>query len=344
MATFPRLRYPIVLAPLAGGPSTPALAAAVCAAGGLGFLAGGYLTPDALRGDIVETRRLGAGFFGVNLFRVVERPIDEPAVERYVSALGEGAGEPRFDDDYFAEKLAIVESERVPLVSFTFGCPSAEVVDQLHRAGAAVWVTVTDVDEAGQAADAGADALVVQGVEAGVHRGSFVDTDSVGDLGLLPLLRLVAHAVDLPLVGSGGISDGAGVGAVLAAGALAVQLGTAFLRAPEAGTSEPHREALARPGRTALTRAFTGRLARGIENRFMREHPDAPSAYPHLHHATSPLRRRARTAGDADSINLWAGEAFALTEDAPAGELVRRLGQEAEAALTAAARCLSADT
>jgi nitronate monooxygenase len=343
MATFSRLRYPIVLAPLAGGPSTPALAAAVCAAGGLSFLAGGYLTPDALRGDIEETRRLGAGFFGVNLFRVVERPIDEPAVERYVSALGEGAGEARFDD-YFAEKLAIVESERVPLVSFTFGCPSAEVVDQLHRAGAAVWVTVTDVDEAGQAADAGADALVVQGVEAGVHRGSFVDTDSVGDLGLLPLLRLVAHAVDLPLVGSGGISDGAGVGAVLAAGALAVQLGTAFLRAPEAGTSEPHREALARPGRTALTRAFTGRLARGIENRFMREHPDAPSAYPHLHHATSPLRRRARTAGDADSINLWAGEAFALTEDAPAGELVRRLGQEAEAALTAAARCLSADT
>jgi nitronate monooxygenase len=344
MIPFPRLRYPIVLAPLAGGPSTPALAAAVCAAGGLGFLAGGYLTPDALHGAIGETRGLGAGFFGVNLFRVVERPIDEPAVERYVSSLGEGTGEARFDDDSFAEKLAVVESERVPLVSFTFGCPPAEIVDQLHRAGAAVWVTVTDVGEAALAADAGADALVVQGVEAGGHRGSFLDTDDVGDLSLLPLLRLVAHAVDLPLVGSGGIGDGAGVAAVLAAGALAVQLGTAFLRAPEAGTSAPHREALGRPGRTALTRAFTGRRARGIENRFMREHPDAPSAYPHLHHATSPLRRQARAAGDVDSINLWAGEAFALTEDAPAGELVRRLSQEAQAALTAAARCLPATT
>ena len=316
MLPFPTLRYPIVQAPLAGGPSTPALAAAVCAGGGLGFVAGGYLTPDALRRDIEETRRLGAGFFGVNLFRVVECPVDEPAVDRYVAALGEGAGEARFDDDFFAEKLAIVQLEGVPLVSFTFGCPPAEVVDQLHRAGAAVWVTVTDVGEASQAADAGADALVVQGVEAGGHRGSFADTDGVGEVSLLPLLRLVAHAVDLPLVGSGGIADGAGVGAVLAAGALAVQLGTAFLRSPEAGTSELHREALARPGRTALTRAFTGRRARGIENRFMREHPEAPSAYPHLHHATSPLRRWARPAGDADSINLWAGEAFTLTEDA----------------------------
>lgn len=338
---FPRLAHPIVQAPLAGGPSTPALAAAVSGAGGLGFVAAGYRTAEQLRDDVRETRRLGAELFGVNLFRLVEAPVDEQALARYVAALGEAAGEPRFEDDGFAAKLDVVEAERAPIVSFTFGCPPADVVERLHAAGAAVWVTVTEPAEAVEAREAGADALVVQGVEAGGHRGSFRDEDGAGELGLLPLLRLVAREVELPLVGSGGIADGGGVAAVLAAGARAAQLGSAFLRCPEAGTSAPHREALARPGRTALTRAFSGRRARGIENRFQREHRDAPAAYPHVHHATAPLRAAARAAGDAESVNLWAGEAYALAGEAPAADVVRRLGAEARAALAEAHRFLT---
>ncbi|HET8607284.1 MAG TPA: nitronate monooxygenase [Gaiellaceae bacterium] len=333
---FPRLEHPIVQAPMAGGPARPALAAAVSGAGGLGFLAAGYRAPERLREDVAEVRQLGAERFGVNLFRIEERPVDEAAVARYAASLGPDAGEPRFEDDDFAAKVELVADERVPVVSFTFGCPPAAAVEHLQAAGAAVWATVTEVEEAVAARAAGADALVVQGVEAGGHRGGFDDEDGAGELGLLALLRLVAREVELPLVAAGGIADGAGVAAVLAAGARAAQVGTAFLRCPEAGTSRPHRDALARPGRTALTRAFSGRRARAIENRFLREHRDAPSAYPHVQHVTARLRAAAREAGDAEALALWAGQAFSLAEEVPAAELVRRLGADARAALDAA--------
>src|SRR5918992_4012182 len=237
-----------------------------------------------------------------------------------------------------------VLAARVPIVSFTFGCPPPEVIERLHERDIAVWVTVTEVDEALAARDAGADALVVQGVEAGGHRGSFEDTDGRGETALLPLLRLVTRAVNLPLVASGGLSDGAGVAAALAAGARAAQIGTGFLRSPEAATSRPHREALGRPGRTALTRAFTGRRARGIVNRFLSDHDaDAPSAYPHVHHLTSPLRAAARQAGDPETINLWAGQAYPLAEELPAAELVRRWSADARSALADAELRLRAE-
>jgi nitronate monooxygenase len=342
---FPELREPIVQAPLAGGPSTPELAAAVSKVGGLGFLAAGYLAPDAVAADIVRVRELTRAPFGVNVFCLAEDPaVDTDRVAAYAQRLeseaqrhGSELGPPRFEDDWYAEKLELVRSQRPAVVSFTFGAPSLDVVDRLHAADISVWVTVTAVPEASTAALVGADALIVQGVEAGGHRGSFTDADGVGELSLLPLIRLVARETDLPLVAAGGIADGAGVAAVLAAGASAAQIGTAFMRCPEAATSRPHLEALRSDGRTALTRAFTGRRARGLVNRFLSEHSaDAPSAYPHVHHLTAPLRRAARAAGDPDAINLWAGEAYALAEEAPAGELVRRWGAEAGAALAAA--------
>jgi nitronate monooxygenase len=196
-------------------------------------------------------------------------------------------------------------------------------------------VTVTSPEEARAAANAGADVLVVQGGEAGGHRGSFADHEQLPVYGLLALLQLVGAAVDRPLVASGGIATGAALAAVLCLGARAAQIGTAFLRTPEAGTHPAQKDALASEAPTALTRAFTGRLARGIRNRFMDEHPDAPIAYPELHHATSPLRARAREAGDAGGFNLWAGEAHALAEDAPAGEVVARLVAGAREALAA---------
>ena len=338
-----QLEHPIVQAPLAGGPSTPALAAAVSEAGGLGFLGAGYRSAEGVREEIAELRRLTGRPFGVNLFAPGPALADGDALASYASALageaeryGVELGEPRHDDDGWDEKLALVADERIPVVSVTFGCPSASEVDALHAAGCSLWVTVTTPAEALTAREAGADALVVQGVEAGGHRGSF-DERAPGDLGLLALLQLVRAVTDLPLVATGGIATGHGIAAVLAAGAAAAQLGTAFMLTPEAATSPAHRDALRERGPTALTRAFTGRTARGIENRFMREHDsEAPHGYPEVHHLAAPVRAAAREGGDADGFNLWAGQAHTLAAEVPAGELVRRLADEARAALRSA--------
>jgi nitronate monooxygenase len=320
------LAHPIVLAPMAGGPSTPELAVAVTEAGGLGFVAAGYRTAEALRGEIDAVRAATDAPFGVNLFVPGQSARDLEAVRAYAASLGPGAGQPRYDDDGWQAKLAVLRDARVAVASFTFGFPSADVAGALHDAGTEVWVTVTSVAEARLARDAGADVLVAQGVEAGGHRASFADGPRASDLSVLALLRLLAASdVSLPVVATGGIADAAGVAAALAAGASAVQAGTAFLLAPEAGTHPAHRAALGGDRPTALTRAFTGRLARGIVNRFMAEHPDAPVAYPELHHATAPLRAAAREGGDADGFNLWAGQAYSLTVERPAEETVRAL-------------------
>ena len=328
--SLPDLQRPIVLAPLAGGPATPALAAAVCKAGGLGFLAAGYLTAEQLRDDIRELRAQ-TDTFGVNVFVPGVARIDDAAVQAYVERLEDEAarygatlGEACFDDDDWDAKLRTVREAAVPVVSFTFGCPTRDVIAELKYAGTQVWVTVTRDEEARHAEAAGADALVLQGSEAGGHRASFVDDDVA--VPLLELVRAAAKHSKLPLIATGGIGDRAAVETALAAGAAAVQVGTALLRAPEAGTNAAHKDALATDTRTALTRAFTGRLARGLENRFLREHTaHAPSAYPHIHFATAPVRAAARERLDADGFNLWAGEAHALAEELPAAEIVARL-------------------
>jgi nitronate monooxygenase len=333
---------------MAGGPSTPALVAAVSAAGGLGMLATGYRTTADVAAEIAAVRAATAAPFGVNVFLPGPEP-DPAAVAAYARRLGPEAerrgvalGQPVGGDDEWAAKVELLAAAAVPVVSFAFGLPGPEVVAALHAAGSAVLATVTTPDEAAAATRAGADALVVQGVEAGAHRGGPVDVDGVGELGLLPLLRLVARVTPLPLVAAGGIADGAGVAAVLAAGATLAQLGTAFLRCPEAGTAPVHRAALAEPGRTVLTRAFTGRRARALVTPFVTEHSAAaPAAYPHVHQLTAPLRAAARAAGDADGVNLWAGQAHELATEVPAGELVERLGADARAALTAALARLS---
>ncbi|HST38081.1 MAG TPA: nitronate monooxygenase [Conexibacter sp.] len=342
-----RLAHPIVQAPLAGGPSTAALAAAVSAAGGLGFLAAGYKTPEAVATELAEVRAHTSAPVGVNVFAPGGEPAAAAEVERYATTLcdesdrlGVALGAPRFDDDRFGEKVELLRQARPAVVSFTFALPARELVGALQQEGIAVWQTVTTAAEARAAAAAGVDVLVVQGAEAGGHRGTFDDA-APAEIGLLALLQLVAvSAPALPLVGAGGIMNGAGVAAVLAAGASAAQLGSAFMLTPEAGTSAPHRAALASPEGTALTRAFSGRTARGIVNRFLREHGDAaPSAYPEVHHLTAPLRAAARARGEADAINLWAGQAHELAEPVSAAELVGRLAADARASLrTAAAR------
>ena len=338
------IQHPIVLAPLAGGASTAELAAAVSEAGGLGFLASGYLTPEVLEERIVSVRDRTDAPFGVNLFVPGDPQAETPGLEDYLQKVapeagryGAGLGDARYDDDGYAQKLALVEALRPAVASFTFGCPEPDGIAQLREAGVEVWVTATTPREASLAATAGADAVVLQGSEAGGHRASFADLDDE-PLSTLVLLRLVARHSRLPLIAAGGLTDGPAVAAALVAGAAAVQLGTAFLRADEAGTEPAYRDALSSRTPTALTRAFSGRRARGIVNRFMSEHSaDAPSAYPQIHYATAPLRAAARKRGDPDGFNLWAGQAHELGRSGPAAEILRSISDDARAALEAAA-------
>jgi nitronate monooxygenase len=337
------LEAPVVLAPLAGGPSTPALTAAVCEAGGLGLLASGYLSAEQTSAEIARTRELTERPFGVNLFVPGSGPADPSSYADHVSqanawasARGLPTGEARYDEDDWTAKLDVLLASPVAVVTFTFGCPSRETLSRLQDAGSETWVTVTTPTEARQAADTGAGALVVQGREAGGHRASFIDRPGLESYGLLALLQLVRDAVELPLIAAGGIATGAGLAAALSAGAAAGQLGTAFMLCPEAGTSAAHRQAISSDRPTELTRAFSGRLARGIRNGFMAEHVDAPVAYPEIHHATAAMRRRAREQGDIDAINLWAGEAHALALAVPAAEVVESVAAGADLALARA--------
>ncbi|WP_412017907.1 nitronate monooxygenase [Nocardia sp. KC 131] len=332
------LSVPIVLAPMAGGPSTPELTAAVSAAGGLGLLAAGYLSAADTAARLAATRELTTAPFGINLF-TPGPPTPPDAFADYLAELGatHELGTPKYDADDWDAKLDLLVAAPVAVVTCTFGCPTAEEVARLRAAGSEVWVTVTSAAEARIAAEAGADVLIAQGAEAGGHRATFVDKvadDSTDPLGLLSLLQVVSATVGLPIVAAGGISTGAGIAATLAAGAAAAQLGTAFLRCPEAGTNPVHRAALGAATPTMLTRAFTGRRARGLRNRFMDEHSaTAPVAYPEIHFATAPLRAAARAAGNPEEVNLWAGQTHTLTSELPAGELVHALASDTKTAL-----------
>ncbi|WP_228982556.1 nitronate monooxygenase [Streptomyces sp. DH12] len=342
--------HPIVQAPMAGGASCPPLVAAVCEAGGLGFLAAGYKTADGMYQEVQQVRALTARPFGVNLFMPQPGQADPAAVEVYRHQL---AGEstwydtPLGDhdagrDDGYDAKLAILLDDPVPVVSFTFGCPTRDTVDAFARVGTRTVVTVTSPDEARAAELAGADAVCVQGVEAGGHQGTHRDDPETADAGngLLALVTRVREAVSLPMIAAGGLMRGAQIAAVLAAGAEAAQLGTAFLVCPESGAHPLHKRAMTDPlfTRTELTRAFSGRPARGLVNRFVREHgPYAPAAYPEVHHLTSPLRKAAAAAGDPQAMALWAGQGHRLARELPAGQLVEVLHSELRSALTALA-------
>ena len=331
---------PVVLAPLAGGPSTPELAAAVSNAGGLGFLAAGYLSAGELTGRRRRLAGLTSRPFGVNLF--VPGPAGDAArvrqfaaeIESDVSGVGAPLGETRHDDDDWDAKMEYLTGDPVEVVSFTFGIPGEDVIAGLRARGSEVWVTVTSLDEARRAAAAGADLLVVQGYEAGGHRGGTSDAPEEA-VGLIALLQLITAHLTTPVVAAGGIATGAAIAAVLCLGARAAALGTAFLDCPEAGTTPVQRSALHGDAPTRLTRAFSGRTARGIENGFLLAHSEsAPAAYPEVHHLTSPMRKAAREAGLADYVNLWAGQAYPLTSAVPAADLVRGLWGQAQAALT----------
>ncbi|CAN5495486.1 nitronate monooxygenase [soil metagenome] len=328
------LPLPIVGAPMAGGPSTPALAAAVSNAGGLGCLAAGYLSADRFAADITAFRAASSAPLGVNLFAPGPSLAVADELTRYRRQLqpladhyGAELGSPHSDDDGWTAKLDVVADTRPEVVSFTFACPEPAVLARFRDLGVLTVVTVTTSAEAQIAVAAGADGLIVQGPNAGGHRGTFDPGAFPADQSLDELLDAVSR-LGRPVVAAGGLATAEAAGAIARRGAVAAQVGTSLLLADEAGTNAAHRAALASADftETVITRAFSGRYARGLRNDFTRRFDDvAPFGYPEVNQMTSPLRKAAVAAGDPHGTNLWAGTAFSLTKARPAAEIVTEL-------------------
>nr|WP_295831378.1 nitronate monooxygenase [uncultured Azospirillum sp.] len=338
------LRSPVIQAPMAGGGDTAALVAAVNEAGGLGFVGAAYLTGAQIAERARDIRDRTALPFGINLFAPTPAPGPAPMMAEALSRVrpfyGElglpEAEEPAYSGDAFDRQMAAVLDSGAAFYSVTFGLPPADSVAAAKARGIRVLGTVTTVAEAVALEQVGVDAVIAQGGEAGGHRGSFLG-DAWKDrganlIGTMALVPQVADAVGVPVIASGGIMDGRGIAAALALGATAVQMGTVFLTTEEAGIPEAHKAAIlaAREDQTRITRAFSGRPARGIVNRFMEtvEDPDAPDAvlpFPLQNTLTRPLRTAAGKTGQAEFLSLWAGQGLGLARRRPAGELVADL-------------------
>lgn len=344
-----RIRYPIFQAPMAGGAATPALVAAVADAGGLGFLGCAYATSADIAAAVADVRARTDGPFGINLFApqpVPEMPVDGmDAIEwvaryhRELSLPPPTSPTPR--PDPFEGQMPAVLASGAAVFSFTFGIPAAEHLAAARERGMLVVGTATTVEEALALERAGVDAIVAQGSEAGAHRGTFGADFGAAMIGTMALVPQMVDAVRVPVIASGGIMDGRGIAAALALGASAVQMGTAFLTSHESGTPDAHKEAILRAAEhdTRVTRAFSGRPARGIVNRFMREvdpleGPQHCLPFPLQNALTRPLRTAAGKAGQADFLSLWAGQGLRLARRDAAGALVRRWVEEATARLS----------
>jgi nitronate monooxygenase len=330
---------PVIAAPMAGGPGRTALVIAAARAGSLGFLAAGYKTPQALTEEIAAVTAAGVPF-GVNLFAPNPVPVDPAAFRQYAELIAPEAARygltldgaaPVEDDDRWHDKLDVLRAHPVPVLSFTFGLPGGDDLALLRSTGALLAATVTSPAEAEAARQAGLDALVVQAAAAGGHSGTFTPARALAEVPLPELIASVRSAVDLPVIAAGGVATADAVAAAIGAGAAAVAVGTALLRSDEAGTSAVHRAALADPARTrtVLTRAFTGRPARGLRNEFTDRYSQAaPSGYPALHYLTSGMRKATAAAGDPERVHLWAGTGFRQATAEPAGAILTRLAAQ----------------
>jgi nitronate monooxygenase len=339
------IEHPIILAPMGGGPGTPELVAAVSNAGGLGSLAAGYLTPGEIDGAIRRIRVLTAKPFNVNLFTggpAGGREIDPAPMLVLLAEIHATLGlpppaMPEAPGDSFAAQFDAVLRARPAVFSFTFGVPPAGAMDSLRTEGIATMGTATTVEEARILVRAGVDAVVAQGAEAGGHRGTFDGAFEAAMVPTLDLVGAIAGSVRIPVIAAGGLMDGRDIAAALSRGASAVQLGTAFLACPESGASEAYKRAIlaARHDTTVITRAFSGRPARGLANAMTaklagREGMILP--YPAQNSLTRALRAAAARAGNAEYLALWAGTGVARVRAMPAGDLVRRLIDELRAA------------
>jgi nitronate monooxygenase len=331
------IAVPIVGAPMAGGPGTPALAAAVSNAGGLGFIPAAYVSAERLAEDIAAARAMTTGPLGVNLLVPQPSVADWVALDYYAEELENIAehyqcevGRPEFgDDDDWGRKLEVVSDVHPELVSFTFGVPPPDVIRRLSAQGLLVMVTVTSLYEAGIAVAAGADSLVVQGPDAGGHRGTFAPDMEPGTESLHRLIDRIHRAHrDVPIIAAGGLGTAEAVAGVLRRGAVAAQVGTALLLSNEAGTSQAHRTAMKNQlfGKTIVSRAFSGRYARGLENDFIRRLDTvAPLGYPEVNQMTLPIREAAAQREDPDGMTLWAGTSFDEARPGPVADIVAGL-------------------
>ncbi|MFN7643828.1 MAG: NAD(P)H-dependent flavin oxidoreductase [Burkholderiales bacterium] len=344
------LDWPIVQAPMAGGITTPALVAACCEAGALGSLGAAVLSPDRIRSEVAAIRALTRRPFAINLFVLDEperfaRDGEAAAIARLASwrarsGLPAQQRPARVCESFAAQLDAVIEAAPA-VASFHFGIPPADRLAALRRAGCRIVGGATNVAEARAWAEAGADAIVAQGGEAGGHRGTFVggfEEGAIGTMALVPRLVDAVDAVDVPVIAAGGIMDGRGVAAAFALGAQGVQLGTAFLACDESGAHPNWKAALAEADTrgTRLTRVFSGRPARGLVNGFMeamRADEGAVPVYPVQNALTAELRAAATRAGDIEAMSLWAGQAAALARPMPAAALVARLADEFDRAV-----------
>ncbi|MBA3461370.1 MAG: nitronate monooxygenase [Deltaproteobacteria bacterium] len=331
------VELPIIQAPMAGGPDTAALAAAVTNAGGMGSLGCAYLAPEQIEAAAAAVRAHTQGPFALNLFVRADAPDDPVAEARVASVLARFRGElglaapgPSTSTPRFEEQLEAVLRCAPRVFSFTFGVPAPEQIAAVRAHGIAIVGTATTVEEARALADAGVDAICAQGAEAGGHRGTFLGAFEDGLVGTIALVPQIVRATRLPVIAAGGIMTGQGIRAALSLGATAVQLGTAFLCCPEAGTSAPHRGALATATATTITRAFSGRPARGIRNRMTDAFAATePAPFPQQQRLTAELRREATRQGRTDLMQLWAGQGAPHVRTLPASELVAVLAREA---------------
>lgn len=342
------IEIPIIQAPMAG-PCHYEMVIEVSEAGGLGSLPCATLTPEQVRTELGLIRQQITKPFSVNFFSHTS-PTPDPAreagwrkrLEPYYREVGIDAAAPipssnraPFDD----ELCTIVEEFRPPIVSFHFGLPEKTLLDRVRATGAKVLSSATTVDEARWLEDHGCDAIIAQGFEAGGHRGVFLTDDIATQIGTFALVPQVVDAVKVPVIATGGITDARGIVAAFALGAAAVQIGTAYMFTPQARMPAPHAAALRSPDadKTALTNLFTGRPARGIVNRLMREVgpiSELAPAFPLAGGALAPLRAKTEPQGSGDFMSLWSGQAARLGREASsAGELTKRLAAEALAKL-----------
>lgn len=326
---------PVVVAPMAGGPTTPGLVLAATVAGSLAFVAGGYLTAEAL-GAQLATVRAATEAYGVNLFAPNPVPVDPAAYATYRDLIRSEAerydvelpAAPLEDDDAWQDKVDLLVEHPVPVVSFTFGIPEAAALTALRRAGSQLVQTVTSLEEARRAADAGVDALALQAGAAGGHSGTLTPEHIPPQRPLIDLVEEIRSTVPLPVLAAGGLSGREDVAAVLAAGAEGAVVGTLLVLADESGASAAHRAGLADHARgTAVMRAWTGRPARGLRNAFSEAYDAAaPTGYPAVHHLTRPIRRAAAAATDPERVNLWAGTGYRAAQKAPVAQILSGLG------------------
>jgi nitronate monooxygenase len=332
------MSIPLVAAPMSGGPTTPAMVSAATRAGGLGMLAAGYKTVEAVEAELKTVRAEGIPF-GINLFAPNPLPVDPASYRAYATIIQKDAdqfgltlpAEPIEDTDRFDEKIALLLDDPVPMVSFTFGIPPRSVIAALQQANTVVIQTVTTADEAAQAHDAGVDMLALQAAVAGGHSGTLSPQRPSQPVSIVDLVKQVTATVRLPVLAAGGLATASAVADVIRAGAAAAIVGTVLLRATESGASATHRAALTDPARTetVLTHAFTGRPARGLRNAFIDNHEgQAPFGYPAIHYLTSPLRKAAAAAGKPDYVHLWAGTGYRHATAEPTADILQRLASE----------------